>query len=603
MHNEPLMMSNDRLVQLRFKARVRIFAATTDMCGTCSTRLLVFPFHLRDGPAKRTTMMVEDILKALSIGIITFYLLKLLSFLLQPYTSPLRDVPGPPSSSWFLGNINNIHNSQPAVLQEAWTDKYGKTIHYKGWFNRDRLYTLDTRALGHILNHSNDYFKPGLARHTLSSILGEGLVVAEGEQHRRQRKVMNPAFGPTQIRELTDIFVDKAIQLRDVWNRMIPEDNQPARIEVLSGLSKMTLDVIGLAGFNHQFHSLESDSSDDELGKALRVMLRSTSGWNVWLPALAYFFPPLRLLSHMSDGAHARKVMTRIGLELIREKKIQIAKAALEASKDGAQERLHGRDLLTILVKANMASDITESQRMSDEDVLAQVPTFLVAGYETTSVATTWCLFSLSQAPEAQQKLREELLAMSTDTPSVDDLTALPYLDAVIRETLRLHPPIHTSIRVAEKDDVIPLDTLYVDAKGRTHDYVRVTKGTIIDVPIVALNRSKELWSDDAHEFKPERWESVPAAVHAVPGIWSNTMAFLGGQHACIGYRFALNEMKALLFVLIRAFEFQLAVPPAKITSSVRTMIQRPVVCDEVEKHSQLPMLVKRYVGDRKSVV
>lgn len=99
---------------------------------------------------------------------------------------------------------------------------------------------------------------------------------------------------------------------------MIPEDNQPARIEVLKGLSKMTLDVIGLAGkpvvvyffhaemdhsapgFNHQFHSLESDGSDDELGKALRVMLRSTSGWNVWLPALAYFFPPLRLLVRLS---------------------------------------------------------------------------------------------------------------------------------------------------------------------------------------------------------------------------------------------------------------------------------------------------------------
>lgn len=65
--------------------------------------------------------------------------------------------------------------------------------------------------------------------------------------------------------------------------------------------------------------------------------------------------------------------MTRIGLELVREKKIQIAKAALEASKDGAQERLHGRDLLTLLVKANMASDITDSQRLSDENVLARM--------------------------------------------------------------------------------------------------------------------------------------------------------------------------------------------------------------------------------------
>ena len=133
---------------------------------------------------------------------------------------------------------------------------------------------------------------------------------------------------------------------------------------------------------------------------------------------------------------------------------------------------------------------------------LVEVPTFLVAGHETTSGATMWCLFALSQAADVQRKLRAELLAVGTDTPTMDELNALPYLDAVVRETMRVHAPVPSSIRIATRDDVIPLSTPYVDVHGQVHDAVRVSKGTPIFIPILAINRSKALWGEDAHEFK-----------------------------------------------------------------------------------------------------
>jgi cytochrome P450 len=89
------------------------------------------------------------------------------------------------------------------------------------------------------------------------------------------------------------------------------------------------------------------------------------------------------------------------------------------------------------------------------------------------STATTWALHELSVAPEIQTKLREELLSVDTETPSMDELSALPYLDAAVREILRLHAPIGETIRVAMKDDVLPLDKPFMDKHGVVHDGIR----------------------------------------------------------------------------------------------------------------------------------
>ncbi|PSS34177.1 hypothetical protein PHLCEN_2v1794 [Hermanssonia centrifuga] len=284
--------------------------------------------------------------------------------------------------------------------------------------------------------------------------------------------------------------------------------------------------------------------------------------------------------------------MRRIGLQLIAEKKAAILADSREkssAAKDGVERKdVHGRDLLTLLIKANMASDIPESQRLTDDEVLA------LAGHETTSSATTWCLFSLAEHPDIQRKLREELLTMPTDSPTMDEIMSLPYLEMVVKEVMRYHSPVPMTNRVATKDDLIPLNKPFTDKRGQVHDSIPISKGDPVMIPILVINRSKALWGEDAHEFKPERWENTPEAISSIPGVWSHILSFLGGPRSCIGYRFSLVEMKALIFTLVRAFEFELAVPVTDIKKK-STIVQRPFLISEPKGGSQMPLIIKPY--------
>jgi cytochrome P450 len=108
--------------------------------------------------------------------------------------------------------------------------------------------------------------------------------------------------------------------------------------------------------------------------------------------------------------------------------------------------------------------------------VLDQIPTFLVAGHETTAVALAWCLCVLGQDKTIQVRLREELVhAFPDDTAPItmESLNSLPYLDAIVRETLRYNPPVDLAGRVAVQDDIIPLDKPFVQNDGIEVDHIR----------------------------------------------------------------------------------------------------------------------------------
>ncbi|EJD52005.1 cytochrome P450 [Auricularia subglabra TFB-10046 SS5] len=494
-------------------------------------------------------------------------------------TTPLRDLPGPPNESILWGNLRKIFKAENSVIHEQWSKEYGNTLRYHAFLGALRLYTTDTRALAHILNNTQVWQKPGMVRRGLAQILGEGVLFTEGEQHKRQRRIMNPAFGNAQLREHTNIFLEKSAQLRDIWRVKMTEGGGTAQVDALSWLSRATLDIIGLAGFDYQFNALNEQGESNELSDAFTKVF-ATNQTPRTLPMLKNFFPFLRWIPEKRERETlaARATMDRIGMELINEKKRAIRAGDAKST---------GKDLLTLLIQANMDKELPAHLRMTDEEVLGQVPTFLVAGHETTATSTTWFLYAMSLYPEVQAKLRAELLAVPTERPTMDELNGLPYLDAVVRETLRVYSVVASTIRIAAEDDVVPLSTPYTDRKGNTRNEIRVMKGDTIFLPILALNRAPDIWGEDAHLFRPERWTTIPEAAKAIPGVLLGLETFIGGPRSCIGYRFAVLEMKALVFHIMRTFEVQLAVPVDQIASRSQ-IVARPLL--KTDNTNQLPV-------------
>ncbi|KAL0574562.1 hypothetical protein V5O48_007399 [Marasmius crinis-equi] len=496
----------------------------------------MFPFD----PPATLKLDYPFLVKAASALIVTSFIPNLLERARLYWST--KHIVGPPWAGFIAGNFQESLDDEKAVVINQWMEKYGKVFRTWGMFGETNIYLADLKGLSHVLKHDAvEYQKPDQLVYMMGRLTGCGVFIAEGEQHRKQRRVLNPAFGAAEIRGLTEIFVEKSIELRDAWASQLENDNAvKVEVDVLHWMSQMTLDVIGQAV--NKFTSV-----------------------SVVVYTHAHDVKP------ESNGDFRRGIATssRIAKELYERSKSAIEKVGT------SQER----DLFSLLIKSNMSLEVPEAQRMTEEE---QIP---------SSTSTTLAIYLLCIKPENQSKLRAELLSVPTDSPSMDQLNALPYLDAVVRETLRVLAPVQSTVREAMKDDVIPLGKPYVDRYGREHDVLEVKKGQGIIIPLLAINKDKSLWGEDAEDFKPERWENLPEAVNAIPGVWGNLMTFLGGPHACIGWRFTIVETKALLFTLFRAFEFELAIPQEDILIKRGFAVHRPVV--RGKEGNQLPVVIR----------
>ncbi|EIM91637.1 cytochrome P450 [Stereum hirsutum FP-91666 SS1] len=515
------------------------------------------------------------------------------------YRTPLRSLRGPKSNSVLFGSFKDVLEYEAYRTQERWIQQYGPIFKFQSFLNRDYLMIMDKKALHYVLSK---FEKTPIVNFAIRGIVGEGILTVTGSKHKQQRKLMSPAFGAMQIRSFIEIFLNKSNQLRDILLHKTTQSHRTdgaVTVDMYGWLSQATLDIIGLAGFHHDFNTLNSsEDGHNEITQAVWDLFDFKEDEISYI--LQLFLPVTRIIptERTRKQKRALNVLHRLGHSMIEQKKIQVLKEAgpsdTSSNASGSLQKadVQGRDLLSLLMKANMASDIPEDARMSDDEIVSQIPAFLIAGYETTSTAIAWLLFNLACDQRAQKKLRDELQALHSEKPTMDELSELPYLDMVVRESLRLHPPISNSERVATEDDVIPLETEFLDRYGKRSDHVRVIKGDIIYIPIRAMNRSKELWGEDAHEFKPERWENIPDKVSAIPSVWNNTMTFLAGSHACMGFRFAVIEIKAMLFTLLRTLELELAITPEDIGRKTN-IVGRPYVISDPDEGPQLPMLVR----------
>ncbi|KAJ6475991.1 cytochrome P450 [Mycena vitilis] len=531
--------------------------------------------------------MLSQLLFPFAATAVCYGLLYLTRFVYQAFTYPLRNLRGPRNPSFIFGNFNEVQNDRQQTAK--WRDEFGSTFRFKSLFSTNTLYTSDVKALSHIIANASIYQTPEFEKRARKAVLGNGILTVEMEDHKRQRRILNQAFGTSQIRALTEIFVEKAVQLRDIWASQLSQKSDASTpIDVYAWIRRMTLDVIGEAGFHYQFNALTTTEDSSELSHAFTELNHSPNmKRSTLVRAVLARVPILKYLPLQGQDAavNAHKQMFSVAGRIVSD-----SIRGLEGEKSVGDKK----DVLSVLLRANLNTNLPENQRMSENEVVSQIPTFLIAGHETTSSATAWALNALSLDPNMQTKLREELFTLSTENPTMDELNSLPYLESVVREVLRVYAPVTFLDRVALEDDVLPLSKPYIDSTGEAHDTLHIPKGQVIHMPILSVNTDPEIWGDDAAEFKPERWANVPGAASGIPSVWANLFTFFAGPSNCIGFKFSLVEFKALLFTLVRAFEFEPAVPSGGIAPT-SAGLQSPMVLAEPEKGTSLPLLLKPY--------
>ncbi|CAG7853105.1 SubName: Full=Related to Cytochrome P450 {ECO:0000313/EMBL:CCA75456.1} [Serendipita indica DSM 11827] len=546
-------------------------------------------------PSIVTQSKLDDIgipVAALGVSVLyAFY--RSLRWVTRPWFSNLKIIPGPPNSSplfgFLFGHIPQMINGRLFLSISQWYEEFGPIFTINTVLGDQRCITTDNKAIGYILTNTNKYHKPEAARYQLSFVIGDGLVLVEGNDHRIQRRVMNPAFSSGHLKDIFPSFQRKAAELRDILQQQITIGQEFIRVDILHWLSRATIDIIGLAGFNYDFDTLRKGESGNELAASLH-RLNSPKKFPIVM-ALKISLPPFRIIFFdyiARESRWTRTLLRRIGLRLIGDRMQEMPSEKNSLAYEESVSNVSDRDLLSLMIKSNKSTTIPPEQRLSVNCMLDQIPTFLIAGHDTTATACIASRYTNAPTRRASSSIPNR------DTPvTVDALNALPYLEAVVREMLRFHPPIDVFSRVAVEDDVLPLERPFIDKRGQQHAYLYIKKGDHILIPIKLINQLKETWGEDADKFNPDRWlGDLPPAVKATPALWANLLTFGAGPRSCIGFRFAVLEMKILLLYLLRSFEINVAVQPDELMGR-EMVVTRPVLKARKEDGPQLPILLR----------
>ena len=365
-----------------------------------------------------------------------------------------------------------------------------------------------------LLDNAANYAKDRLQRRVLSAGLGEGLLSAEGERWRAQRRIVAPIFTRRSVLEFAPAMGEAAQALTD----RIAEDPDGATVDVAVEMTRVTLDV------------LERTIFSDGLGRDAEDIRRAMAVYFNLIGRIGFF-----------DIVGAPGFIPRLGQLRVRSTLRFFDTAiseVIEARRRLLAERPESapRDILTLLL--NGRGGETEAP-ISNAEVRSNILTFFSAGHETTANALTWSLYLLSQSAAWRSRVRSEAdRELGGDIG--DGTERLVETRAVIDEALRLYPPIAALSRVALGPDVL----------GAT----RVERGTLIVISPYVLHRHRRLW-DRPDVFDPARF--VGEAADKIPRF--AYLPFGAGPRICIGAAFALQEATLVLAHFVRRFEFELA--------------------------------------------
>ncbi|CAL5038380.1 unnamed protein product [Urochloa decumbens] len=400
---------------------------------------------------------------------------------------------GKTSITWF-GPIPRVTITKPALVREVLSNKLGQ-------FGKLKLGRLQRRLHNGVGSH-------------------------EGEKWAKHRRIINPAFHQEKLKRMLPAFAACCKDLVERWE-CLAAGEEPCEVDVWPEMQNLTGDVISRAAFGSSYR--EGRRIFQLQGEQIELTIQAMD--KLHIPG--YLFLPTRTNRRMKEiAAEIERALRRI-----------VAKRE-DALSTGAAT---SDDLLGLLLESNMehckGNNGDPKAGITTDDVIGECKLFYFAGMETTSVLLTWTMVVLSMHPEWQVRAREEVLrAFGTRTPEYDGLSRLKIVTMVLYEVLRLYTPLTALHRRTEAA---------TELGG-----VRYPAGVVLTLPLLCVHHDKDVWGNDADEFRPERFaEGVFRASRDAPAFFP----FGWGPRTCVAQNFALLEAKMGLAMILQRFAFELS--------------------------------------------
>lgn len=415
-----------------------------------------------------------------------------------------------PKTYGVLGNLPLIDKDSPTLSFGKLADEYGPIFRFE-LMGRSVIIVSGPEFVAEVCDQSR--FDKAIG-HLLKvrDFAGDGLFTSLTDEPNwpKAHNILMPSFSLQAMKGYHDRMLDIALQLVQKWARLNPDES----IDVADDMTRLTLDTIGLCGFDYRFNSYYRETPNPFIVSMVRA-LDEAMHYGSRLPVQ-------NKLMLISKRQYERDIQSMFSL---------VDKIIAERKASGDQG---GTDLLARMLTAK---DPETGQQLDDQNIRYQIITFLIAGHETTSGLLSFAIYFLLKHPEVLEKAYREVDEVLTGPlPTYEQVLKLKYVRMILNESLRLWPTAPQFSLFAKEDTVI----------GGKYP---IKKGEAVSIIIPKLHRDKGAWGEDAEFFRPERFED-PATVpnHAYK-------PFGNGQRACIGMQFALHEATLVLGLILQRFE------------------------------------------------
>ncbi|KAK1944311.1 Cytochrome P450 86A22 [Phytophthora citrophthora] len=436
----------------------------------------------------------------------------------------------------MIANVPRIQDWMSDRFQERDGQPYA--AHLVG--KNPLVYLAKPEHLEQVLKLQSSNFCKGIDTYTVfSDYMGDGILLVSGDRWKYHRKVLVNLFSSRALREFMTPVVQKNIQV--IMNNMNEASQTGKAVDMYKLMNKFTLETFAEIGFGRKLGNLSStdDHPFEVAFDEAHHICTDRFTYPVW-------FWKIKRRLNVGSERRLREFMVVINKFLMDTISFTIEKRRTQQDTTKGNTELERKDIVSIIIDTMDAS----GQDITPTDLRDIAFAGMIAGRDTTADALSWLLHMLHKNPRVLDKLREELflklpqLAKSESyVPSMDQIQELPYLEATIRELLRLFPPVPTIPYHCSRDTVFP-DGTFVPAESA------------VLLSVYSTARLENVWGSDAAKFVPERFLDKESA-KLLPVSSTKFASFGTGPRVCVGRNLALLELKLVVSCLVSRFRLE----------------------------------------------